>query len=27
LVGRYEDIFRLWNRLPMNLELFRLWHT
>jgi hypothetical protein len=27
LVQRYEEIFRLWNRLPMNLELFKLWTT
>ncbi len=25
LVEHYDEIFRLWNRLPMNLELFKMW--
>jgi len=25
MMARYEDIMRLWNRLPMNCELFKMW--
>ena len=25
MMARYEEIMRLWNRLPMNCELFKMW--
>jgi hypothetical protein len=25
MMERYEEIMQLWNRLPMNCELFKMW--